>query len=58
MVVTYQGSTLFDTGCVGAHGTQQISYGGGSTQITVSVSPDCQPGTSGTGWQYTVGCPQ
>ncbi len=58
MVVTYQGATLFDTGCVGASGTQQIGFSGGSTQITVSVSPDCQPGTSGTGWQYTVGCPQ
>ncbi|MGZ6143082.1 MAG: InlB B-repeat-containing protein, partial [Myxococcales bacterium] len=55
--VSYQGQTLFDTGCVGASGSPSLSYGGASSAITVSVSPNCAGG-SGTAWDYTVGCPR
>ena len=46
----------FDTGCVGASGTQSISYNGASTQISVQVIPNCMGGT-GTAWNYSVSCP-
>lgn len=59
IIVSYEGNTLFDTGCVGASGTQTLSYSGASTQLTVKVNPDCaNPGGTGTAWNYTVNCPQ
>ena len=56
ITVTYEGATLFDTGCVGASGTQYISYSGSSNNVTVSVQPNCAGGT-GTAWTFTVYCP-
>lgn len=56
IIVRYMGSTLFDTGCVGANGTKTLSYAGTSSQITVQVIPNCKGGT-GTAWNYTVSCP-
>lgn len=56
MRVIYQGSTLFDTGCVGANGNRAISYSGTNTHITVDVIPNCNGGT-GTSWNFTVFCP-
>jgi hypothetical protein len=56
--VLYQGSTLFDTGCVGAFGTEQIQFSGSSTQITVDITPNCaDPQATGTVWEFSVGCP-
>jgi murein DD-endopeptidase MepM/ murein hydrolase activator NlpD len=57
MVVSYEGKTLFDTGCVGASGSVSLTYSGTSTTITVQVTPNCAGGTSGTQWDFTVGCP-
>lgn len=56
ILVRYMGSTLFDTGCVGASGSKTLSYAGASSQITVQVIPNCKGG-SGTAWNYTVSCP-
>lgn len=56
VIVTYQGSTLFDTGCVGANGSRQLSYSGTATRVNVQVIPNCAGGT-GTSWNYTVHCP-
>ncbi|MBK7472329.1 MAG: IPT/TIG domain-containing protein [Betaproteobacteria bacterium] len=56
IIVRYQNATVFDTGCVGASGTQPISYNGASTQISVQVIPNCMGG-SGTAWNYSVSCP-
>lgn len=58
MIVRYQGTTLFDSGCVGTNGdkTVPLTYGGTSTQITVQVVPNCEGG-SGTAWSYSVSCP-
>ena len=56
ILVRYQGTTLFDTGCVGATGSVQLNFSGTSTQITVQVIPNCKGGT-GTAWNYSVGCP-
>ncbi len=56
MVVSYEGSVLFDTGCCGCSGTQSLSYSGTSTEIIVTVTPNCAGG-SGTAWNFTVDCP-
>jgi hypothetical protein len=54
--VIYQGGVIFDTGCVGAHGTVYPSFNGQTTVIQVTVTPNCAGGT-GTSWNYTVHCP-
>lgn len=56
MVVSVAGRALFDTGCVSGSGSRNISFSGGST-ATVSVTPNCAGNTSGTYWQFNVGCP-
>jgi hypothetical protein len=56
IIVMYEGSVLFDTGCVGASGSPSLQYSGSSTKITVKVIPDCA-GETGTAWNYTIGCP-
>jgi hypothetical protein len=58
MTITYEDRTLFNTGCVIETGSQQISYGGNSTQITVRVFPNCEnPTATGTSWIFRVTCP-
>jgi hypothetical protein len=56
MIVSYEGRTLFDTGCVGASGSVLLEYHGSSTKVNVQVIPNCAGGT-GTAWNYTVHCP-
>jgi len=58
IIVSYEGRVLFDTGCVGTSGTQPLVYSGNSAEMTVEVRPNCQGGTTGTAWQYTLHCPQ
>jgi hypothetical protein len=57
MTVSYGGTQLFDTGCVSGSGSRQITYSGTSTQVTISVKPNCAGG-SGTSWTFTASCPQ
>ncbi|MBW2367140.1 MAG: hypothetical protein JRH15_04570 [Deltaproteobacteria bacterium] len=57
IIVRYEGSVLFDTGCVGATGTEMLTYSGSSTQVEVEIIPNCDGGT-GTFWEFTVSCPQ
>lgn len=57
MVVSYEGRTLFDTGCVGASASKILTYSGTSTRITVQVTPNCTGQFIGTAWTFTVGCP-
>jgi len=54
--LTYGGSLLYDTGCVGENKTVPITYSGSSSMVTVEVIPNCAGG-SGTLWNYTVHCP-
>lgn len=56
IVVTHDGVVLHDTGCTSGGATVAIPISGGSTSITVSVTPNCS-GTTGTAWEYVVGCP-
>jgi Viral BACON domain/Putative binding domain, N-terminal len=55
MVVSYEGRTLFDTGCVGTFSSRDISFSGGSSVVTVTVTPNCAGGF-GTAWEFTVAC--
>jgi len=59
MIITYEGKTLYDSGCVGTNGikTEYISYSGNSTAITVDVQPNCE-GAVSTQWDFVVYCPQ
>lgn len=55
--VSYEGRTLFDSGCIGKSSTETLTYSGTSSRVTVQVTPNCA-GTKGTGWTFTVACPQ
>lgn len=55
-IVTYEGGTLFDSGCISNGTTRPLSYSGGSRTVTVEVVPNCD-GDTGTAWNYTVACP-
>jgi hypothetical protein len=59
MSITYEGNTLYDSGCIGTDGikTEYISYSGNSTAITVDVQPNCE-GAVSTKWDFVVYCPQ
>ena len=59
IIVTYEGRTLFDTGCVGTAGSKSksLTYSGSQTGVTVEVQPNCAGG-SGTKWNYYVHCPK
>ncbi|MDP9120747.1 MAG: BACON domain-containing protein, partial [Acidobacteriota bacterium] len=58
MIVTYQGTVLLDTGCVGQEHSVELTYSGTATTIVVRVNPNCNGSTSGTAWTFTVGCPK
>lgn len=56
ILVTYEGTVLYDTGCVGEDDTVSLTYSGTSTLITVQVIPNCA-GTTGTLWDFRISCP-
>lgn len=62
IIITYEGQTLYDTGCVGStnsttySATVPISYSGSSSQILVTVNGDCT-NTGSTQWTYNISCP-
>jgi hypothetical protein len=65
VIVYHDGAVLFDSQCNGSDlpppnnagaGVQNLSFSGGSTNVVVQVSPNCN-GDSGTAWDFTVGCP-
>lgn len=55
--VVYDGGTLFDTGCVSGSDTRLIPFSGLAGFVSVQVEPNCSGNTSGTAWNYSVGCP-
>ncbi|MGZ6142700.1 MAG: hypothetical protein ACXWLM_05145 [Myxococcales bacterium] len=57
IAVSYEDKVIFDSGCVGGSGSPTLPFHGASTQVTVSVTPDCKAATSGSQWEYTVSCP-
>jgi len=58
MLVSYQGSPLFDTGCValGSARAQPLTYAGTATTVTIQVMPNCSGG-SRSSWFFKVSCP-
>ncbi len=57
--VYYGNAKVFDSGCVGAQGSQTLTLNGYSTVFRIVVDPLCdKTETSGTNWSFTLGCPQ
>ena len=55
--IYHGGSKVFDTGCVGASGSQVLTLNGASSVFVIIVDPLCAPGESNTSWNFTLGCP-
>lgn len=55
-LVTYEGKTIYDSGCVSNSETVSLSYSGKATNIVVKVRPNCSGSTS-TRWNFRVYCP-
>ena len=55
MIVFFNGSNIYDTGCTGEEREISLSgvYGGG--QVRIVVEPNCD-GTSGTSWKLELKC--
>lgn len=51
------GAKVFDSGCVGASGSQTLTLNGSSSVFTVIVDPRCEQDPSSTSWNFTLGCP-
>ena len=60
MLVTYQGRTLFDSGCVGTGITKTtcLTYAGQETSVIVTVDSMCAERSTRTVWNFNVACPQ
>lgn len=56
IIVSYEGRTLLNTGCVGTSASRQLSYVGNTTRVSVQVIPNCAGGTN-TAWSWTAHCP-
>jgi len=58
ITIVQGGVPLFDSGCVGTNGTQQVRVNlrGGGNRVTVDVQPRCK-GHSNTAWEFVVQCP-
>ena len=53
------GSLIYDTGCVGANATANVTYSSTSQSIRVDVEPNCDCAYArgcGTAWYFIVGC--
>ena len=52
--VLYEDTTLLNTGVISGAGSQDLTYSGESTKVTVRVTGS----EAGTAWDYTLSCPQ
>jgi hypothetical protein len=55
--IYYNGSKVFDSGCVGSSGSQVLTLNGFSSVFTIIVDPRCDKDQSTTAWDFTMGCP-
>ena len=53
LIITYEGETIYDTGLVSGNGSEDVSFSGSSTIVTVTMNAP----EEGTEWDVTVGCP-
>ncbi len=51
--IFYQGALIFDSGVISGAGSATVVYAGAATSVLVRVTGS----TSGTFWEYTLGCP-
>ena len=61
MVITYEGRTLFDSGCIGTKYPKSayLTYSGQETNIILTVHELCSPTPQmNTVWKFDVDCPQ
>ena len=56
MIVRYEGTSLFDTGCVGGGDTRTLSFSGSSSIVEVEVIPNCEGFSGMTVWEFRVSC--
>ena len=56
MIVRYEGSTLFNTGCVTGTGSRTLRFSGRSSIVEVTVTPNCDGRFSDTLWEFSVSC--
>ncbi len=55
--IYYNGTKVFDSGCVGSSGSQVLTLNGYSSVFTIIVDPRCDKDQSNTAWDFTMGCP-
>ncbi len=55
--IYHGGIKVFDSGCVGASGSQMLTLNGSSSIFTIIVDPKCDQDQSDTSWNFTLGCP-
>ncbi|HMS97488.1 MAG TPA: hypothetical protein PKA12_02035 [Saprospiraceae bacterium] len=55
--IYHGGIKVFDSGCVGANGSQTLNLNGASSIFTIIVDPKCDQDQSDTSWNFTLGCP-
>lgn len=55
LIIKANGSTIYDSGCIGAHVTPTVTVPGGTTSVEIIVVPDCEGGT-GTAWTVAITC--
>ncbi|MES0334839.1 MAG: hypothetical protein SFH39_00555 [Candidatus Magnetobacterium sp. LHC-1] len=53
IVVSYEGKTLYDTDCVGARDSVDLSFSGSSSIIKIAVTPNCA-GDKNTAWDFSI----
>jgi hypothetical protein len=56
MIVRYEGSTLFNTGCVTGTGSRTLRFSGRSSIVEVTVTPNCDGRSAATSWEFSVSC--
>jgi hypothetical protein len=57
IVVYHDGQPIYDSRCVGGGSSRSLDYCGSSSRIVVAIEPNCEGGTSGTAWNFTLSCP-
>ena len=59
-VVTHDGATLLDTGCVVTVGSEfkTLGFAGGSTRVKVEVFQNCNTSNPSAQWGYILYCPK
>lgn len=55
LIISANGSSIYDSGCIGANVTPTVNGPSGTTSVRVQVIPNCE-GTTGTAWTLRIEC--